>query len=65
MRVGVPYRLDLLRELEELLTARPNAAATDIVVFGEQEIRTGAAVVVPAEFDRDAIPGYALRWLDR
>jgi Fe-S-cluster-containing dehydrogenase component len=34
--------------LEELLRARPNATASDIVVFGEQEIRTGAAVVVPA-----------------
>jgi Fe-S-cluster-containing dehydrogenase component len=34
--------------LEELLTARPNATASDIVVFGEQEVRTGAAVVVPA-----------------
>jgi hypothetical protein len=34
--------------LEELLSARPNAAASDIVVFGEEEIRTGAAVVVPA-----------------
>jgi Fe-S-cluster-containing dehydrogenase component len=34
--------------LEELLSARPGAAASDIVVFGEQEVRTGAAVVVPA-----------------
>lgn len=33
--------------LEELLTQRPNAAATDIVVFGEQEVRTGVAVVTP------------------
>ena len=34
--------------LEELLAFRPNAAASDIVVFGEEEVRTGAAVVVPA-----------------
>jgi Fe-S-cluster-containing dehydrogenase component len=53
--------------LEELLQARPGAVASDIVVFGEQEVRTGAAVVVPAEpagvgvrRDRDgerAVPG--------
>jgi hypothetical protein len=43
--------------LDELLAARPSAAATDLVVFGEQEIRTGVAVVVPDGYDRDAVPG--------
>jgi hypothetical protein len=43
--------------LEELLAQRPNAAATDIVVFGEQEIRTGVAVVVPALRADAPVPG--------
>jgi hypothetical protein len=39
------------------LAARPTAAATDIVVFGEQEVRTGAAFVVPAGYEAAGIPG--------
>jgi hypothetical protein len=31
--------------LEELLAQRPGAVASDVVVFGEQEITTGVAVV--------------------
>jgi Fe-S-cluster-containing dehydrogenase component len=43
--------------IDELLTARPGAAATDIVVFGDQEIRTGVATVVPAIYPYDSVPG--------
>ena len=43
--------------LDELLRERPSAAATDLVAFGEQEVRTGAAFVVPTEYGSDAIPG--------
>ena len=43
--------------IDELLAARPSAAATDLVAFGEQEIRTGVAVVVPVEFERRPVPG--------
>ncbi len=43
--------------LEELLTQRPNAAATDIVVFGDQEIRTGVAVVTPKTYGGAGVPG--------
>jgi Fe-S-cluster-containing dehydrogenase component len=43
--------------LEELLAARPGAAATDIVVFGEQEIVTGVVTVVPAGSPATAVPG--------
>ena len=42
--------------LEELLAQRPGAAATDIVVFGEQEIRTGVATVTPRDFGGGAVP---------
>jgi Fe-S-cluster-containing dehydrogenase component len=43
--------------LEELLAQRPNAAATDIVVFGDQEIRTGVAVVTPVTYEGAGVPG--------
>ena len=43
--------------LEELLTQRPNAAASDIVVFGDQEIRTGVAVVTPVGYEGSGVPG--------
>jgi Fe-S-cluster-containing dehydrogenase component len=43
--------------LEELLAARPGAAATDIVVFGEQEIVTGVVTVVPAGSPTSPVPG--------
>jgi Fe-S-cluster-containing dehydrogenase component len=43
--------------LEELLRERPGAAATDLVVFGDQEVRTGAAFVVPSRYAPDAVPG--------
>jgi Fe-S-cluster-containing dehydrogenase component len=43
--------------LEELLTQRPNATVSDIIVFGDQEIRTGVAVVTPAGYAEGAIPG--------
>jgi hypothetical protein len=43
--------------LDELLAQRPNAAATDIVVFGDQEIRTGVATVTPRGFDGGRVPG--------
>jgi Fe-S-cluster-containing dehydrogenase component len=43
--------------IDELLAERPSAAATDLVVFGEQEIRTGVATVVPATYEHDAVPG--------
>jgi Fe-S-cluster-containing dehydrogenase component len=43
--------------LEELLRQRPSAAATDLVAFGEQEIRTGVAVVVPVDRADATVPG--------
>ena len=47
VRRRVPDRSALLRVARGALAERPNAAATDIFVFGEQEVRTGAAFVVP------------------
>lgn len=45
--------------VDELLRDRPSAAATNLVVFGEQTVRTGAAFVVPAAggVATTAIPG--------
>lgn len=43
--------------LEELLAQRPDAAATDIVVFGDTEVRTGVGTVVPRPVVDDALPG--------
>ncbi len=43
--------------LDELLRERPSAAATDLIVFGETEIRTGAAMVVPATYGSETVPG--------
>jgi Fe-S-cluster-containing dehydrogenase component len=43
--------------LEELLRQRPSAAATDIVVFGEEEVRTGVALVVPVDRGDVPVPG--------
>ena len=57
VRRGLPHRPIFYGSIDELLTARPGAAATDLVVFGEQEVRTGVAVVVPAEFDARRDPG--------
>lgn len=43
--------------LDELLRDRPSAAATDLIVFGETQIRTGAAFVVPSTYQQTSIPG--------
>lgn len=43
--------------IDELLRERPGAAATDLVVFGETEVQTGCAVVVPTDYGADAVPG--------
>jgi Fe-S-cluster-containing dehydrogenase component len=43
--------------IDELLAERPSAAATDLIVFGEQEVRTGVAMVVPTGYGQDAVPG--------
>ncbi len=43
--------------LQELLAQRPDAAATDIVVFGDTEVRTGVGTVVPRPAADDPVPG--------
>ena len=55
--VRLPDRLDLLWDARGTPRSTSGAAATDIVVFGEQEIRTGVATVTPRDFDGGGVPG--------
>jgi Fe-S-cluster-containing dehydrogenase component len=42
--------------VEELEADRPGAQAADVFTFGAAQVRTGAAVVVPAGYD-GPVPG--------
>ncbi|CAM5541976.1 hypothetical protein SGRI78S_05653 [Streptomyces griseus subsp. griseus] len=58
MRHRLPDRRPLLRNRRGSLQAeRPGVQVADTFVFGETEVRTGVAMVVPAERVQWPVPG--------